>query len=623
MQKTVMFFPNSKEYKYPTGALEVNGTLKLKIQFTRPQFAAAVKLVLVKDGEQPVDYNMNFVSNEDGLQTYDVQLPINSVGIYFYHFQILTDTENIRVGADIDLNAQYGKGQEWQLTVFDPKFKPCSWLNSGVMYQIMVDRFFIGGERHKTKPYAVYRDDWDGVPEFRPNANGEILNEDFFGGNLKGITKKLAYLKSLGVTCIYLNPIFEARSNHKYDAGNYMRVDSDFGNEDDLKELIKKAEKKGMRVILDGVFSHTGADSIYFNKYGTYDSLGAAQSKESPYYSWYDFKNWPNDYIAWWNINTLPETNENNAVFNEFINGEAGVIRYWTRMGIAGWRLDVADELPSKFIENCSRAAKSVKDDALMLGEVWEDASNKISYGARREYLLGKELDSVTNYPFKEDILNFVRCGDSARLNNTVNFVINNYPKYVIDNLMNILGTHDTARVLTVLGDNGGVYSREDKATAKVQNLPQAVAALKIASAIQYMLPGVPCVYYGDEVGTEGFEDPFNRRCYPWDNRNKDLLRWYKKLGAIRQNEKEIFADGEYYPLETCDGIFAFKRVKGKQEVIVIANNSALKFEPKLKGEYTDLITLKPFTGIVAPYTATVVKLTSQVVFPEKPVKKA
>lgn len=621
MRKNIMFYPNDEDSKSPVGALSVNDSVRLRLRFSKPENPVAVYLVIAKDGEAQMHYPMNQVSHDvDGTFTFELSQQITSVGLYFYHFLIQTDDMDIPVGADSDLSAMLGKGGDWQLTVFDRKYAPCNWLNGGLIYQIMVDRFFVGGERKKTKPYAVYRDDWGATPEYRPNSEGVIENIDFFGGNIKGVTKKLAYLKSLGVTCIYLNPIFEARSNHKYDTGNYMRIDPDFGTEDDLKELIKKADKRGIKVILDGVFSHTGDDSIYFNKYGNYDSVGAYQSPKSPYYDWYSFKNWPNDYECWWNLSTLPNTKEENAMFNEYINGEAGVVRYWTRYGIAGWRLDVCDELPDGFLESCSHAAKSVCDNALMLGEVWEDASNKVTYGKRRKYLQGAQLDSVTNYPFKEDIINFIRCGDGKRLNNTVNYIINNYPRYVVNNLMNLLDTHDTARILSVLGDSGVVVSRDDKANAKVQNLADAVAAVKIASALQYTLPGVPCVYYGDEVGLEGFEDPFNRRCFPWDNRNKDLLRWYKKLGLLRTRERTVFAEGDYQVLDTTDGIYAFMRTNGSQTVYVAANSTSSYYTmPNIASdEMTDLITLKPFKGVIPPHSAVIFKRTSDVVFPEK-----
>lgn len=600
MNKTVRYFPNSETFKKPVGGVKAGEEIRFNLLFSRPSNPAEVLLSLTKDGEQEVFYPLSYVTeNVDGMVEYSVTVRVTTRGLYFYHFVVHTDDEQTcRIGADADLNALLGKGQDWQLTVYDDGRSP-QWLKGGILYQIMVDRFNIGGDRLKTKSDVVYRDDWGGVPEYRPTADGKILNNDFFGGNLKGITKKLGYLKSLGITCIYLNPIFEAHSNHKYDTGNYRKVDPDFGTTEDLRELIKKAGKKGMRIMLDGVFSHTGDDSIYFNKYGRYDSVGAYQSPDSPYADFYRFKNWPNEYDCWWNIAILPNTAEENKHFDEFICGEEGVIRSWTRLGVAAWRLDVADELPDGFLDRAAHAAKAVDPDTLILGEVWEDASNKVAYGVRRRYLQGGQLDSVTNYPFKEDILNFVRCGDAARLNNTVNVLRNNYPKDVLDSVMNILDTHDTARILSVLGESGDTSTRELRAAAKVQNLPEAIAKLKMATLLQYTLPGVPCVYYGDEVGLEGFEDPFNRRCFPWENRNREILRWYKKLGKIRTEERPIFADGVYCPIAAEHGVLAFARDNGVEKVIVIANNGTDAYLYNDGTAYTDLLTGKPFTGCV------------------------
>lgn len=624
MNKTVSFFPNCKKYKTPTGAATVGEPIELKLKFTRPQNPSEVFLVLTKDGEDAVRYAMDLVKDEDGEYTYSIAIKVTSAGLYFYHFEIQNEEQQFRVGSDVDLHAMLGKGSEWQLTVVSEEYAPTA-IDGGVVYEIMPDRFFIGGERNKTKSYAKYRDDWGGVPDYKPDKDGRIRNIDFFGGNLKGIAKKLTYLKNLGVTCIYLTPIFEAHSNHKYDVGNYMRVDPDFGTVDDLKDLIKKAKKRGIAIMLDGVFSHTGDDSIYFNKYGNYDGTGAYQSVKSPYYGWYKFSHWNNEYECRYNIDIMPDVDDANPYYDEFVNGQEGVIRYWTRLGLGGWKLDVCEQLSDEFIKHCVAAAKKENPDALMYGEVFVDASNMIIDGRRRSFVGNGKLDSVTNYPFKEDILNFVRCGDSGRLDNTVGFVVNNYPKHAVDSMLNVLGNHDTARLMTVLGDNGNVDSRDAKAKARIKNKEDAVKLVKLASALQYTLPGVPCVYYGDEVGMEGFEDPFNRKCYPWggEELDKDLLKWYKKLGAVRANEKEVFAHGKYCGVDTDHGVMFFKRKTEKETVYVIVNNSGSEYVPELPNdEYTDLITYKPFAGAVADKSVAVVKSTRQTKIPEKTKKK-
>jgi len=624
MLKTVYFNPLDTKYKSVRGAVRANESFELVIRFSRPVNPDRVELVLIKEGESEVAYPLvQRETNDAGIFEFGTSLTVTSAGLYFYNFVIQGDEGTYHVGSDGNLDALLGKGNKWQLTVTDPIYAPPSWLSGGIMYQIMPDRFYNGlavpvkkqasrpvkpvSKRLATKDGVIYRDDWDGIPEYRPTAGGKILNNDFFGGNLKGIIKKLPYLMTLGVTCIYLNPVFEARSNHKYDTGNFLRVDSDFGTEEDLSKLIKSAGKKGMRIILDGVFSHAGDDSIYFNKYGRYDSEGAYQSKDSPYYEWFDFEKFPDEYKAWWGIDTLPQINKNNKHYAEFITGAEGVLAKWQGLGIGGWRLDVADELPDGFTDAVVRRVKTVTPDALVLGEVWEDASNKISYGSRRRYFGGRQYDSVSNYPFKADILNFVRTGDGARLANTVANIINNYPKTVLDNLMNILGTHDTARVLTVLGEpSGSTESRQDRAKSKVKDLNKAVTKVKLAAALQYTLPGVPCVYYGDEAGLQGYEDPFNRKCYPWetvdfkwDKKQKNLLSWYRTLGKIRKSNADILSAGDYELVEADNGIFAFEREQGDERITVIANTRDRAYEYAIAGGPLDLVTKKPYTGVV------------------------
>ncbi len=611
MNEQVRFFPNDEKYKKPFGAVEAGVPLTLTIEFNRPSNPSEVFLVLTKDGESDVYYPMNFVQvSPDTMMEYTVTLSVTTRGLYFYHFIVNTEDKQYRIGAGDDLHAMLGKGHDWQLTVYEQVYKAPTFLQGGLIYQILPDRFCDGGARKKTKSYARYRDDWYGLPEYRPDAEGKIRNEDFFGGNLRGIIKKLSYLKSLGVTCIYLNPIFEAHSNHKYDTGNYRKVDSDFGTAEDLRELIQKAGKLGMKIMLDGVFSHTGDDSIYFNKYGRYDSVGAYNSVHSPYYGWYTFRNFPDEYDSWWNIDILPQTKEVNPSFSEYICGEDGIIRYWTEMGIGGWRLDVADELPDEFLDRAAKAAKAVNPDCLMLGEVWEDASNKISYSRRRRYLNGGQLDSVTNYPFKEDILNFVRSGEAARLNNTVNVVLNNYPTHVVNNLMNLLDTHDTARIISVLGDSGDTSSRDKRAVAKIGDREHTCKLVKLAAVLQYTLPGVPCLYYGDEAGLEGFEDPFNRRCYPWGKEDKNYLRLYKKLGALRTAEKDILSDGAYCGITAENGVFAFARKNEAGTLVVIANRGTETYTFDTCGKtYTDVLKGTVFDGQVPPCDAVVLKL--------------
>ena len=267
--------------------------------------------------------------------------------------------------------------------------------------------------------------------------------------------------------------------------------------------------------------------------------MGAYNSKESPYYSWYTFYNWPNVYHSWWDFDTLPTVNKMDPAFIRYIiTDEDSVLAHWLRLGADGYRLDVADELPDEFISLLRSRIKALKPDALLLGEVWEDASNKSAYGRRRTYFTGGELDSVMNYPLRTAILNFVKNLDGGRgFKETVMSILENYPPQVAACNMNLLGTHDTPRILTALVDDFD-GPREEKAKRHLSRnqLPVATERLLMASFLQYTLPGSPSLYYADEAGMEGYRDPFNRRTYPWGREDPELLAHFRRLGQLRKN---------------------------------------------------------------------------------------
>ena len=403
-----------------------------------------------------------------------------------------------------------------------------------------------------------------------------------------GIEKKLGYLKELGVTALYLNPIFEAASNHRYDTSDYMKIDPFLGTEEDFKNLVNKAQEKGIKIILDGVFNHTGSDSVYFNKKGTYDVIGAYQSEKSPYAKWFDFISYPDKYNSWWGIKTLPAVNKSeDSPFIDYICGEDGVIEHYTKLGIGGWRLDVVDELPAHFVRRIRRAVKKINKDAIVIGEVWEDASNKIAYGKRREYFLGGELDSVMNYPLKNAIIAFAKNGDARVLSSTVKQLADHYPKKVLNCLMNLLSTHDTFRLLSNLSSvNVDGYSKDQMENVKISNEEwnNVVLRLKIATLLQFTLPGVPSIYYGDEIGMQGYKDPLNRRFFEWDNINYEILSWYKKISQLRC-EREVFSNGEYKEVYAKDGVLIYKICNDLEEVMILINNSSEKASLKIDGK--------------------------------------
>ncbi len=541
---------------------------------------SGAQLAITKEGEDTVCYSMYWAGMcGDAAEYWELYFSATTQGLYFYHFELNTPwgktfVKNIGNGIG-DFTAN---GSDFQLTVYDEDFKTPDFIKGGIIYQIFPDRFYNSKKEKKNVPDVRVMRKWGDEPFWKEEQMNGIWNNDFFGGDLRGIEQKLDYIASLGVTCIYLNPIFEAHSNHRYDTADYEKIDSLLGDEEDLKSLCKTAkEKYGISIILDGVFSHTGCDSKYFNMYSRYKELGAYNSKESPYYSWYKFIDYPDNYHAWWGIKLLPEIIEENESYREYICGENGILRKWLRCGISGWRLDVADELPDIFLDDLRMAVKAENENALIIGEVWEDATNKFAYGQRRRYLLGQQLDSVMNYPFADAILNFVRFGHGEYFFDSIMSIVENYPPQVLNVLMNHIGTHDTERAITRLAgaDNNGrdrQWQHEHNRLSDFDYL-KGISMMKMASLMQFTLPGVPSIYYGDEIGMQGMKDPFNRACMQWDNKNEELLRWYQRLGQIRHGVKAL-TDGELCPV-FCNGpAIAYMRDNGESSVLVAINNS-------------------------------------------------
>lgn len=559
----------SEFFRHPQGGIKSNELITLKI-FVKLNAAAPVLII-----EKRRDYDkslydkikMQWVSKEKNYDLYKAQFSIKEDGHYCYSF-ILNEE----------------KSESYEMLIYDESYSTPNWPKGGIIYHIFVDRFF----RTKiNKKNGIIIRNWGEIPYYLPDDEGEILNNDFFGGNLEGIKEKLPYIASLGVNIIYLSPIFEAYSNHKYDTGDYHKIDPMFGTENSLKELCKEAGIYGINIILDGVFSHTGADSIYFNKYGKYDSRGAYQSMDSPYYDWYTFNKWRDDYVSWWGIKTLPEINENNESYINFICGQEGVIKHWQNAGVMGWRLDVADELPDEFIHALRKAVKGQTKDSLIVGEVWEDASNKYSYNKLKEYFCGKQLDSVTNYPLRDGIIQYLKNKDCTFLYKTMNKIMETYPSESINCLMNIIGTHDTERILTLLGSPTIPSGKEEMAESTLSNneLAYGIKMLKIACLLQFTLPGIPCIYYGDEVGLEGWKDPFNRKCYPWGKENKEILKFYMFITQFRKSNK-VFIEGKYRCLIHDNGVFVFERFDNTNKIIIAINMSSkditLKFNENI-----------------------------------------
>ena len=529
-------------------------------------FIHSVELHIYADGvEYPYVFHMAFNCKRGNESEYIAKISLNKVGLYWYRFLFKTE------------NGEYEyrrEGDDFQLTVYSKNYTTPDWVKGGVIYHIFVDRFCKGKDSSAVFNKNGVLKEW-GEEVTIKDPDGIFRANDFYGGNFQGIIDKLPYLKKLGVTILYLSPIFKSSSNHRYDTGDYELLDELLGDEAKFQELLQKAEDSGIRVMLDGVFNHTGADSKYFNKFGNYPSIGAYQSRDSEYYDWFDFYNFPDEYHCWWGITVTPTVSQRAKSFRKMIVGKGGIIDKWTSLGVKGWRLDVVDELREDFVEDIRKAVKRNGKDNLLIGEVWEDASNKIAYSYRRHYFQGKELDGVMNYPFKEATLSYALGGKASDFANTVMTIVENYPKQSLDVTMNLIDSHDTARALSVLC--GVDMSNTDKEYRKNFRLSKegydfAKKRLILASTLQFMLPGVPSIFYGDETGMEGYEDPLCRRCLDWNNIDKDLLEHYTTLGKIRSKYKDQVCGSTYF--EYQDNLLILCRKSGSKTLKVVANNT-------------------------------------------------
>lgn len=578
-QTGILFDSRDEFYRTPTGAVPAGTAVGLSLLIPRGECPTEVSVWFSEDGTPAREIPMLFTENIRQYQRWSAEVTPKTPGVFWYTFRICTAREVRVYGRDSRNEPVCGRKDPaaWQITVYDPASdSPKGW-EGGTFYQIFPDRFYRSGEqtRPKGKEYAKFRTP-DELPTWKREENGDLDTTDFFGGNLKGIEEKLGYLADLGVTALYLNPIFEAHSNHRYDTGDYETIDPLLGTEEDFRALCTAAHAHGIKVMLDGVFSHTGEDSIYFNKYATYPGKGAYQSKDSPYYPWYRFKKWPEDYQAWWGIKLLPEVDEENPEYLDYITGENGILRRWLRAGADGWRFDVADELPDLFLEKARAAIKDETPNALFLGEVWEDASNKEAFGVRRRYLLGDQLDSVMNYVLKDAVLAFVMTGDSDEFSEQMHGLTENYPPCALHCAMNLIGTHDTPRVLTVLTGREIPNDPAEQVamTFTDEERSEALARLSIADVLLFTLPGIPSVYYGDEAEMWGGHDPLNRCFYPWGKENEALRGLVRTLGRIRRNYP-VFRRGDLEILYAHQGLTVYRRTDGAHTPITVAVNAS------------------------------------------------
>jgi len=600
----VRYNPTDEFYKSIVGAVSENTRFGIRLQINKVVNPLRVTLVIYGDDGQTLDYVMYKEQSADDYDNYLADVSLKK-GLYFYYFKMdgVPYERFIGMGTDKKASLFYDNVRAWQLSVYKKKYQTPEWLNKGVMYQIMTDRFCKVGETKATEDKIMRN--WGEQPFYR-DEDGVVRNRDFFGGNLQGIISKLDYLQTLNVKTLYLNPIFKAYSNHKYDTEDYEQIDPMFGTQEDFEKLCQEAEKRGMKVVLDGVFNHVGATSKYFNKGNKYGEGGAYNDVNSPYRNWFNFDG-NNNYECWWNFETLPRINAESAGAQKYLCGKGGIVPRWLQAGANGWRLDVVDEIADCMLDKIVSSAKKAKPDCAIIGEVWEDASNKVDYGVRRRYLDGSQLDSVMNYPLTNGIVEFARSGNAKALSDVVFDIVNNYPLFARNNLMNILGTHDTLRILTNLaGDRLDNDSKDIMSRTKLSEAQyvHGTKLLKLAAVLQYTMFGFPCVFYGDEVGMEGYKDPFCRGCYPWGNENVELLDFYRRLGKLRS--MPVFTDGDFHELAAALGAYAFVRSSNsaKEQAVVIVNRGDTEYVLPLTGYYKDIFTGRRYADscAVQPY---------------------
>lgn len=526
---------------------------------------------------------------------YSVSYTPAQTGVVWYSFDLAaSDGATWRYGAREGWTTgegdfAYGNPPSFQLTVYVPRQTQPDWYKNGIVYQVFPDRFARGADwreraekalaAHREGPARVLVEDWDTPPAYKKNEDGDILEWDFYGGTLRGVREKLDYLADFGVTVIYLNPIFEAASNHRYDTADYLRIDPMLGDEEEFCALAREAAERGISIMLDGVFNHCGQDSRYFNRYGNYPEPGAWQGDESPYRDWFFF-NEDGTYDGWWGNPDLPDVNEKSPEYRELICGQDGVVRKWLRAGARGWRLDVADELSDSFIEDIKAAMVAERPDGALVGEVWEDASNKMAYGKLRQYFEGTELDGTMNYPLRTALLAFVRNQIGApEMAARLEQLRENYPRDAFFSCLNLLGSHDRERLFTMLGDapDPDTLSEEECAAFRLDegHASLAMSRLWLTVLLQMTLPGVPCVYYGDERGMEGFRDPYNRAAFPWDGGRMDCATVFRNAIAVRK-ALPVLTTGDFEPFADGEDVFGFWRRGEDGECVCVLANASL-----------------------------------------------
>jgi glycosidase len=484
------------------------------------------------------------------------------------------------LGAVGERQANTGPIRRFRQTVHAPGLKVPEWAADIVYYYIFPERFRNGDKTNDPVPgqarYHAHTVEkhpkWIGTPWVPKSGDGsdEHFNNDFFGGDLAGIIEKLDYIRDLGANTIYMTPVFRASSNHKYDTADYKTIDPGFGSNADFERLTREAAKRGIRVIPDASLNHSGADSIYFDRYGNYGGQGAFANNrinpKSPYASWYTLDatqlNPDKQFKGWVGVTDLPELNKASPGWHDYaFRAPDSVTKLWLDRGASGWRMDVAPWVPDDFWRDWRSHLKAHKADALTVAETWFDAS---------KYFLGDMFDSTMNYIFRNTVQDFAAGGNAALLSHQLEHLREAYPVPVQHALMNLLSSHDQARSLHVFG-----WHDDTKDPAVIERARQR---LKLAVLFQMVYPGAPTVYYGDEVGLNGGDDPMNRKPYPWADEgglpDLALLTDFKRLIRLR-NEHPVLRRGSLAaPLFADEHVLVLLRRLGDTWAIAALNNA-------------------------------------------------
>ena len=467
--------------------------------------------------------------------------------------------------------------RRYRQTVYAPYSVP-AWARDAVYYYIFPERFRNGDRRNDPKPgvdkfhdkTVEFHADWNEKP-YKPGSgdgSDDQWSNDFYGGDIAGIIEKLDYIRSVGANTLYITPMFTAASNHKYDTADWKHIDPHFGGNDAFARLCREAARRGLRVLPDASLNHTGADSIYFDRFGTRGGQGAFEGGKvnpaSPYATWYTFDATQSDpdkqYKGWAGVSDLPEIDKSSKSFRDYAYGAPdSVMKTYLKLGAAGWRMDVAPWVPDDFWREWRTAVKHAKPDAITVSETWWDAS---------KFFLGDEFDSTMNYIFRNAVLDYANGGDARTMVANLELMRESYPPQSFSALMNLLSSHDVPRTLHVFGDVDGATPAQ-AALAKDK--------LRLAMLFQMTYPGAPAIYYGDEVGVTGGPDPMNRATYPWPDLgghpDDRLLADVRQLTALRQALPVLRHGTLRAPLYADEHVVVLARQDAGRWAITATNN--------------------------------------------------